>query len=284
MPPPRKKAQGKARKAAKAKREEEKEREAESDATQDTETNQQRRDESVGAQLQRMQITGPLRGVSATVKKCMHGYASSSPEEERICVEFIEAYRVAHNTAIERSVEDLAEVFLAAISHMEEKYVQVWNDVTMMEKVVSYLLCIGTKHFLDGNSDGARRVAYYACYFEQFIAGVFHKSQAIIDCAKVLETLDADEHTLVQFFHKRVPCSCLDEKYKEVKSITKMGICCNPECTLPERKAARSTMLYCTRCRAKNYCSQECQVAAWPSHRESCNSLVALKAESNTKK
>jgi hypothetical protein len=154
MPPPRKKAQGKARKAAKAKREEEKEREAESDATQDTETtNQQRRDESVGAQLQRMQITGPLRGVSATVKKCMHGYASSSPEEERICVEFIEAYRVAHNAAIERSVEDLAEVFLAAISHMEEKYVQVWNDVTMMEKVVSYLLCIGTKHFLDKNSD-----------------------------------------------------------------------------------------------------------------------------------
>ncbi len=154
----------------------------------------------------------------------------------------------------------------------------------MMEKVVLYLLCIGTTHFLDGNTHyGVCGAAYFAIYLEQFIAGVFHKKQATIVWTKIIETLEADEHTLVRFLQKRVPCSCLDEKYKEVKSITKMGICGNPECSLPERKAARSKMLYCTRCCAVNYCTQECQVADWQRHRKFCNSLVARKAEFDTK-
>jgi hypothetical protein len=209
--------------------------------------------------------------------------ATSSPEEERICIEFIEAFRAGHDAAaIERGVIDLAENFLAAMTDTKEKYEQVWMNVTMMEKVVSRLLCIGTMHILEGNSEGARCVAYYATYLEQ-VAGAFHKKYAIMNCSKVLEKLEADEHTVVRFFQRRIPCSCLDEKYKEVKSITKMGICCNPECSYPGRKVARSKMLYCTRCCAVNYCSSECQAADWPSHRECCNSLVAMKAEFDTK-
>jgi hypothetical protein len=38
--------------------------------------------------------------------------------------------------------------------------------------------------------------------------------------SKIVQANRADEHTLVKFFRKRIPCSCLDEKYQEVKQIT----------------------------------------------------------------
>jgi hypothetical protein len=85
-----------------------------------------------------------------------------------------------YTAAIDRDMEDVADVFVAAMKDTEEKYAKVWNDVTMimMEKIVSYLLCNGTTHILDGNSHSARWVAYYATFFEELIAVVFHKSQA----------------------------------------------------------------------------------------------------------
>jgi hypothetical protein len=85
----------------------------------------------------------------------------------------------------------------------------------------------------------------------------------------------ADEHTLVKYLRKNIPCKCLDEKYKEVKSITKMGVCFNSQCSIPDRMVERKSMLYCTRCRQVNYCSAECQKAAWPEHKELCNKIMA---------
>ncbi len=94
----------------------------------------------------------------------------------------------------------------------------------------------------------------------------------------MVEILNWDEHTLVAYFRKRIPCKCLDEKYKEVKSITKMSVCMNPECSLPGRKVERKGMLHCIRCRQRYYCSRECQEAAWPMHKEFCNQYVDKQA------
>ena len=95
---------------------------------------------------------------------------------------------------------------------------------------------------------------------------------------KMNELYDADEHTLVIFFRKRIPCKCLDEKYEVVKSIAKVGLCANPKCSLPDRKAARNKM-YCTQCRLENYCSRECQVADWKIHKEYCQVAASALAE-----
>ena len=130
------------------------------------------------------------------------------------------------------------------------------------------------------NYNGARLSAVFTKYFEEFIAIRLRKTKTIdkFDRAKVGELLAADEHTLVQFFRKQIPCKCLDERYKEVKSITKMGICMNVACPLPDNMAVRSKMVYCTRCRKVNYCSRECQVASWPLHKEKCQKIVMQKA------
>eukprot|EP00986_Skeletonema_menzelii_P013044 scaffold7396_cov127-Skeletonema_menzelii.AAC.7 len=86
-------------------------------------------------------------------------------------------------------------------------------------------------------------------------------------------------HTLVSFLKKRIPCSCLDEKYKEVKSIPKIGLCCNHGCSLPFGKTERSLTECCSRCRTANYCSRKCQVAAWPGHKVECTFYADLKAK-----
>lgn len=93
---------------------------------------------------------------------------------------------------------------------------------------------------------------------------------------------DPDQHTLVKYLRENIPCSCLDEKYKQVKSITKMGNCFNKDCP-KGGKVKRSTMLFCTRCRLVNYCSSACQKANWQVHKVDCDAHIAAKAKLNSK-
>ena len=105
------------------------------------------------------------------------------------------------------------------------------------------MLVVGTC-WIACNYNGARLSAVFTKYFEEFIAIRLRKTKTIdkFDRAKVGELLAADEHTLVQFFRKQIPCKCLDERYKEVKSIPKMGMCFNIDCPLPDQRAVRSKM------------------------------------------
>ena len=98
--------------------------------------------------------------------------------------------------------------------------------------------------------------AMLAFHLQDYLAIFMDKRKVIFDEVKFIELIEADEHTLVKFLRKNIPCPCLDEKYKEVKSVTKMGVCGNLECSLPNRMAERSTMLCCTGCRIANYCSR----------------------------
>ena len=145
----------------------------------------------------------------------------------------------------------------------KEIYAAVWEDVAKMEAVVSYCVAIGTDRILDGKDCYARRAARFACFFEQILATSMQKKQPVINTQKVLELNCADNHTLVKYFRKRIPCKCLDEKYKQFKSVTKMGFCSNLHCGHPDGKVERSKMFYCTRCgmALACYCSRDCQTA-----------------------
>jgi len=88
-----------------------------------------------------------------------------------------------------------------------------------------------------------------------------HGSTFVPFSAKVEDLFYADEHTLVSFLRKHIPCSCLDKKYKEVRSTAKMSGCYNEHCSLPDRKVERSKANPCSRCRSAYYCSRECQKA-----------------------
>ena len=118
----------------------------------------------------------------------------------------------------------------------------------------------------------------FAYFIEQHIAAVFF-SQRTIQVCRIEELCSCDEHTLVSFFRKRIPCKCLDEKYKEVKSVKKMGSCSNPDCSLPGRKVERNQILLCAQCNQLGYCSRACQKAHWKEHKKICREIADLKAE-----
>ena len=131
------------------------------------------------------------------------------------------------------------------------------------------------------NSNSVRLYGIWACYFEELIAVDVEKTKALINWTKIIELDEADDHTLIKYYRKRIPCSCLDEKYKEVKSVKKMGWCCNPNCSV--RKIERRKMFCCTQCGEVNYCSIECQKEDWKDHRGWCVEFAEVKAAFNSK-
>jgi len=220
--------------------------------------------------------------VESTVKcfdstvPCSHGFVMST--KWFVCGAFVESFMVQFNAGCD-ATSSLFDGFDNVYEKTKTKYADVWNDATMLESVISFLLSTGTDLILEGKN--ARFHAMNAIFLEHWGKNKVHNTppqptlnwgNKLAEWSKLTELLRSDDHTLVSFFRKRIPCKCLDQKYKAVKSITKMGICWNPCCSLPGRKAERSKMFYCTQCVSVNYCSRECQEANWPMHKHACDS------------
>mmetsp|Transcript_25874 Transcript_25874/g.39752 ORF Transcript_25874/g.39752 Transcript_25874/m.39752 type:complete len:276 (+) Transcript_25874:53-880(+) len=269
----RKRNQGKARKAAKAKANEEGEEERGNDNNNQTTSGLQ---QSLAAQLQQV--------VSCDTTTCRHGVEKI----DKMCIDFVDAFRKSFynvntaNPTISKCIERADEItgcLIAAQAATMDEFFEVWNDSAKMESVISYYLCCGTQSILDCNYDHhAREVAALARYFEQYLAVELHQTQATI-CYPKITDLFGDSHTLVKFFRRRIPCSCLDQKYGEVKSITKMSFCFHPQCNFYGRMLERKKTMYCSRCRSVAYCSRACQKADSSRHKFFCDHYAFMKLD-----
>ncbi len=256
----RKRNQGKARKAAKAKAREEGE-----ERMNETTIN--------GRELSQEAQTHWKIGNT----QCTHGYhlsSSSRKMSSQFAPEFFKSFQEARGSG-----KPLPIRLIAARNATIVEYADVWKDSTKMEVAMSYSLSIGTNYILEDKYDHASRIATTARYFEEYIAVELQQTQALYRTNKLYETQNADQHTLVTFFRKRIPCSCLDKKYQEVKPISKMGMCFNTQCNLPNRMAKRSKTMYCDGCRRVTYCSRECQKAHWKKHKADCFKFAKIKAD-----
>ncbi len=156
-----------------------------------------------------------------------------------------------------------------------EDYADMWNSSSVLENMSSIFLVLGTEYLLRGYKKAASNYASLAYCFEQHIACNLLKERLTMNWPKINELFfDPDEHTLVSFFKKRITCSCLDEKYKQVKSVKKLGLCYNINCPHLGRKVERSLTKCCSLCRRVNYCSRECQVDNWNLHQLYCHKYV----------
>ncbi len=181
--------------------------------------------------------------------------------------------------------------FVAAFNAMHEKYAEVCQNFARLELIVSFYCSMGARFILEGESgERLRGCAVSAYAFGQLAATVKklkegEEVQIYILNSRLYELNNADEHTLVEFFMKRIPCSCLDEKYEQVKSITKTGICAAIQCPLPDNgRVKHSSMIYCTGCREVRYCSEECRVAHWnEGHKILCSKIADQKAAFKSK-
>ncbi|KAK1737909.1 hypothetical protein QTG54_011203 [Skeletonema marinoi] len=257
----RKKAKGKARKA---KKEEDKDVHNDSSAA----AAQQREQEgALEAQMQRLLI-------DSLPSPCKHGFDPFP--EGHICDRFLRLYLETFNAS---SGNSSINAILKAMKAVEDKYPEVLHDSSKMKEILSYFSSGGTHEILNEDDDAARTTAAVIVMIEEFVAVRVNETQAGVQLQKLMEMVISDDHTLVSFFRKRIKCTCLDKKHKEVKSIKKMGYCNNVKCPLPCGKVERSKMLYCTRCRDAYYCSRDCQEADWRGHKKSCKKT----AEENAK-
>ena len=213
---------------------------------------------------------------------CRHGYDGSITRE----ILFVEAFNSSFHEAAGFRDRSISQCLLDTRKATWTEFTHVWMDLIKIKFAMSCFLCMGTDAILAGqNHVAARDFATIARFFDQHIAVELHQAQALYNWIKVEEMYHADEHTLVSFFRHRIPCSCLDEKYEEVKHITKVASCYNPECKIPHRKVERSITKYCSRCRCVTYCSRECQVADWSRHKQSsCDTNAAIIAQFEAKR
>ncbi len=269
----RKKAAGKARRAAKVEakardrdREEAREREREGGNPNETTINES--EELLEDQMQQV--------------LCWHGVnVNPITSRECICFQFVQAFAKAIGEADRSGGSDrprsLSEIFNTARNATMDEYAEMWNDSAMIDMAMSYFLGSGARHILSGNYDHAGLTATTARYLEQHIAVYVNKTQALHNWPKMRETANSsDLHTLVKFFRHRIPCSCLDEIYKEVKNTTKMSICFNLDCNIPYGEVERSRIMCCGRCRIVTYCSRECQKVCWTTHKPKCDRNAAI--------
>ena len=264
----RKRNQGKARRAAKAK--------AREDADKRKENNQTANslEQSLSAQTRHLQI-------GDDEEKCTHGLSGLLISTD--ISQFMTALYSSFKEVLRGDDRLISNCLIRARKATMNEFAAVWNDLAKMEIAMSCLLSMGTQAMLDGNYGDVRDFATFTRYFEQYIAVVLKKTQALPNWPKIGDTYEADLHTLVKFYRHRIPCSCLDEKYEEVKHITKMGFCYNRRCSAPGRRVERSKAKYCSRCRCATYCSRECQVAHWSRHKFECDNDAAIKAKFDAK-
>jgi len=118
-----------------------------------------------------------------------------------------------------------------------------------------------------GFNTGTRKAFCMIAAAVQFFEGI-HGRNTAKEMLKVNDILFGCKRTAIRFFSKRIPCSCLDDLYSEAKeTLTKMGGCRN--CGQVKEHSA---LMECSRCKSVQYCSKECQLTHWPSHKEVCDS------------
>lgn len=213
--------------------------------------------------LRSLRIRNP-NNIALSVISCTHGWDHSkytSAEHER-------------NKFIERALELFQHVTIR--SHLEvifkdylrKEYPKVWTDSVSLEWIAAAFMSIGTELIIQQDTNNYNN---YLCVFSEFmtqyVAYGAHKSQPLIYYARIRELGWIDKRRLVSYMKKRIPCSCLDAKFKALKSLPKMGLCSNDECAVGSNMLELSSMMSCGGCRKEHYCSEACQAADWNRHK-----------------
>jgi len=148
-----------------------------------------------------------------------------------------------------------------------KKHQEVWKDDTMKKMVIDEMLSIGTNLIIDKDIEVGRMISEAIILLEKYTSSEnIHPSVLSKATEDLLYIQSAEEREIVRFYKKRIPCSCLDDLYSELKKSQVRG----GRCFHCKQTIKRKDLKTCSRCKFAQYCSKECQISAWPSHKESC--------------
>ena len=203
----------------------------------------------------------------SSITACTHGWSPNEFDSDHDCHKFVE---VIMEITTKSSVAGTA--CSDVIDTTEHLYPEVWYHKESLEWIRKALVSIGASIILAKDDDrevfDCSIVIGLCEHIYQQLASTMYGFQPFCIYARVHDLLNADRRRLVSYIKKRIPCSCLDDKYKEVKALPKMGTCRYRKCSHLRSKVALSDMMSCERCRIQHYCSEQCQAADWQRHKE----------------
>mmetsp|Transcript_15487 Transcript_15487/g.23428 ORF Transcript_15487/g.23428 Transcript_15487/m.23428 type:complete len:262 (-) Transcript_15487:33-818(-) len=214
---------------------------------------------------------------------CTHGWDPNKYPADHDCNKFIGG---VFRTFVESTKSGFTAGFVVneAVSFTHAIFPDVWSDSASLEWIAAAFISLGTftsihtgDVFLCGAAMG------FSESLKQHVACYHVGSQPLIYTAKIDDLLWAEERRTISYLKKRIPCKCLNAKYKAVKSLPKMYTCCNTTCSLLDNSVNLSAMMTCGGCRREHYCSEECQAAHWEDHRDACKGWRKWNAENCTK-
>lgn len=218
---------------------------------------------------------------------CLHGLTSFDLSDRPECKIFLTAF-FDEIEKIEKSDSGghLVNATALALQNILPNTLVPWFTERSQKLLNAWFVCIGVKCLLQvttldnsHDNDPAAAMALATLELEDFCAAFFGTALPNGDSmtvltddgrGKVRDLLCGGERALTKFFRKRITCSCLDSKYSEVKPLPRTGNCswCKTRLKLKELKI-------CSGCNVCHYCSRECQVKAWPTHKAFCGSYLA---------
>lgn len=214
------------------------------------------------------QLRSSSKSSTSSIMVCHHGWDPQEYAEAHDCHKFIE---VVLDVITKATVAGTA----CADAIDTTQNLQVWDDRVQLEWVHKALISIGTSILIAEDDDREVfdcSVVLGLCeHIRQHLNCVLDECQPFCYHARVHDLLNADQRRLVSYLKKRIPCSCLKDKYRKVKALPKMGTCRYPKCSQPQAKVALSKLLTCSRCKIQHYCSVQCQTADWQRHKEKDN-------------
>lgn len=209
---------------------------------------------------------------------CLHGWKSSYVKDPNCCNVLETAINAIYIS--ENNNDRVGGAFEAARAATDEKFPSLYkNNAATLEMISQALLCIGAELLLDRRSYSSldmKAKNLFRCattlafseYLYQSIQVKIHGSKPLLYFHKIHDLICSDQRRMVSYLRKRIPCSCLDAKFSEVKAHKKMSICNNLHCF--REKVESKALLSCERCRKAHYCSQRCQASDWLLHKHDC--------------
>lgn len=147
---------------------------------------------------------------------CTHG-CDTIPPEGHLVSNFMNEF-TSFGTSL------LTDVF-SCMDVLFRNHPLVWSDDNNRNMALRILIRMGANFLLHKTSNSARPFAYAASMLENY-DGNIKFDMVKIRSASIVERLSGGyDRDTFSFYNKRVDCSCLKQKYKASKSHPKVGVC-----------------------------------------------------------
>ena len=156
-----------------------------------------------------------------------------------------------------------------------QRHAEVWKNESYRKMAIQILVHCGTTSLHCKDTGMPQEVTRAIVILENYdgvggIDSVLYNPIASKKLRDIHLAGSSMKRDMLKFYRKRTTCSCLKGMHLDArKTLPKMGAC-----YLCDEEKERSLLMVCGRCRVIQYCSRECQIAAWPMHKSSCDAYV----------